>query len=433
MNTVFFGAKDKKSPFPVVNFIGPGNEAVFISRTNFNLFLSAAKLDFLSIGALLDHSNEALSYPNSHISGNARHELLFSPDVCFQCAERMLGCPLVVQDVIEEAVQAEEPSDDGSVIRGEVKCKWWSLKTEFEMDDWKNVCPFFQALIELTETQAERRFLELYLDEQMHQFARDISHGLSEGASRFMDYNRDILGPILVSTPGNRVPGGWARRSGKFVGTKYGVPLTVALFRAQKHDRRVPEQLDADRSALPSQFRLELENLSAMFSNRKFEFAIGTPPNLNALEVYELFQWLRRPLNTKFALLPQVWIRHIYHSKVAPADDVLRDEDSYSRVDFGIWWGKGRAIVEIDGPEHYAEFDKRSSKWTTSEDIYTKNLRRERALKRDGWTFFRLSNLEVSEANSWRALDQKVGIENGVYRFDDDLDLNVDYPSESYF
>jgi len=152
-NPIIFGAKDKRKPFPQLNLVTQGGKQYVFSRTNYNLFLTPEEAKFLSFGDLLEASSRGAPPWDSSLSASS--ELIFSPRICYQCAEQPLGCPLVVKN-IETA---------GLVIDGEMfEVLWWLLKDDTESDDWSFECPFFQALLDLTETKAEWRFMKLYLD-----------------------------------------------------------------------------------------------------------------------------------------------------------------------------------------------------------------------------------------------------------------------------
>jgi hypothetical protein len=93
------------------------------------------------------------------------------------------------------------------------------------------------------------------------------------------------------------------------------------------------------------------------------------------------------------ALIPEVWLNYLGPRKTA--DDESHLEENPSRVDFVIFAEGKKCVIEIDGPSHYADYDEAHRTYVVSEKRYTKNLRIERSLRRQGWEIFRFSNHEV--------------------------------------
>ncbi|UCG12676.1 MAG: hypothetical protein JSU72_19725 [Deltaproteobacteria bacterium] len=397
-NVVMFGAKEKQKPYPKVNFVGNGESPLFFSRTNFNLFLTPEESEFVSLATLLEKSNEResmLAVPDRTVV-DAMSELVLSPDCCYRCTEQMACCPLIIRSTEQRALTVEDKH---------LPYTWWHLRNDTEMDSWRTECAFFQSLLDLTETKAERRFLQFYLDAHMQFYAGGavmgfgLSGELEWSGFAFFERNRDIIADILSSEPSRRVPGhrGWGRKPG-------GVPSTVAFIFGEEYDRS--KILSAIEEDLPGSVRFLCEEFRR-HGGTGFEAKIATANNLTPLEIHDLGRWLRRPLSQYPALIPQVWLRHIHDPQLGPSDP-LKDE-AYSRVDFVVLWNRKRVVIEIDGPEHYAEWNAAQKKWHVSEATYTRNLQRERRLKKQGWLFFRVSNQEVEEADSWNDIDHLLG------------------------
>jgi hypothetical protein len=291
MDIIIFGTKDKKSnTFPRINYVGGGALPIYFSRTNFNLFLTEDETKYVSFGTLLEKANTSFNLlrVGQGIFSNSMNELIFSPEICYQCANQTLGCPLIVKDV--------EIKDIGGI-----PIKWWYLRDEYEILDWKNQCPFFQAFLELTETKAEKRFLELYLNQHLQYFIQDIFEKIVVEGKNFVMGSKDIIPDILNSEPCKRIPGhkGWGRDNG-------GAPLTVALIDIEEYDR---SSLLRSTSDLPLWFKKDADRLQHL-AVKGVKVHIGTASNLNEMEVYELGEWLRRSLYQIDALIPQVWLRH---------------------------------------------------------------------------------------------------------------------------
>lgn len=94
------------------------------------------------------------------------------------------------------------------------------------------------------------------------------------------------------------------------------------------------------------------------------------------------------------ALIPEVWLNYLGPRKTAA--DVTHLEENPSRVDFVMFAEGKKCVIEIDGPSHYADYDEARRRYVVSEHRYTKNLRIERSLRRQGWEIFRFANYEVA-------------------------------------
>ena len=391
MNLIF-GAKDKQSPYPKINFTSQRESTSFFSRTNFNLFLTPEERPYVSLSTLLEKSNEIDEF---------KRELVFAPESCYHCTERAMYCPLIVKSTDQEVLTIDDRS---------LPVMWWRLKNDVEIASWITDCPFLQSLLDLTETKAERKFMKLYLDYELKDYVGDgvglgLSGELASSSYTFLERNRDLIADILDSEPERRVPGhrGWGRAR-KWELERYGVPPIVAIIYDEEYDRS--RLLGTIREDTPARLRFLLERASALGAIG-FRVSIGTANNLTSWEIHRFGEWLRSPLAKCPALIPQVWLRHIHDPKLGP-NDPLKVE-AYSRVDFVMLWNEKKLVIEIDGPEHYAEWDRTQRTWHVSETTYTRNLKRERQLREDGWLFFRLSNQEVEKASSWHDIERLIG------------------------
>jgi len=95
------------------------------------------------------------------------------------------------------------------------------------------------------------------------------------------------------------------------------------------------------------------------------------------------------------ALIPQVLLNFV------PIKDLPDDhpdkhffESNEGRVDFFFLDGRGKHIVQIDGPYHHS-----------SAADYTKVLRRDRTMRKQGYWVHRFSNMEVLQAETFRPFE----------------------------
>jgi hypothetical protein len=103
------------------------------------------------------------------------------------------------------------------------------------------------------------------------------------------------------------------------------------------------------------------------------------------------------------ALIPEVWLNYLGPNK--SADDELHLEENPSRVDFVMVAAGKKCVIEIDGKSHYADYHRDASRWVPDERRYTRNLKIERSLRRQGWEIYRFSDLEVSAVAPEKFLD----------------------------
>jgi len=93
------------------------------------------------------------------------------------------------------------------------------------------------------------------------------------------------------------------------------------------------------------------------------------------------------------ALIPQAWIQ--WHSRTKR--DLRSISSSYVddlyRVDFVAFWKNKRFAILVDDISHYAK--KISSRWDADEQSYSKRLKEDRKLRKEGWQVFRVSNWEM--------------------------------------
>ena len=104
------------------------------------------------------------------------------------------------------------------------------------------------------------------------------------------------------------------------------------------------------------------------------------------------------------ALIPEVWLNVIGRDRTV--EDEAHLEHNPHRVDFVMFANGRKCVVEVDGPGgHYGRYDKVLDTYIADEELYTKNLRVERSLRRQGWSIYRFSNWEIKQA-----------VENGTFR-----------------
>jgi very-short-patch-repair endonuclease len=96
------------------------------------------------------------------------------------------------------------------------------------------------------------------------------------------------------------------------------------------------------------------------------------------------------------ALIPEAWLNAIGAERTVEDEEHL--DENPQRVDFVLFLERRRCVIEVDGPSHYATFDEASRTYEVSEERYTRNLRIERSLRRQGWEIYRFSNYEVRNA-----------------------------------
>lgn len=151
------------------------------------------------------------------------------------------------------------------------------------------------------------------------------------------------------------------------------------------------------------------ENVYANFNFRKLEIAFGvnefTNTNLKkALVNMNQTQW-EKEFFIKYAkknnmarsdipvLVPQAWIQ--WHSR--PKKDLRssgsKHSDELYRIDFVAFWDNQRYAILIDDIGHYGK--KHNNIWQADEENYSKRLKEDRKLCKEGWQVFRISNWEI--------------------------------------
>lgn len=95
-------------------------------------------------------------------------------------------------------------------------------------------------------------------------------------------------------------------------------------------------------------------------------------------------------------LIPQAWIQ--WHSLPKPNLRAISSSytDDLYRVDFVAFWNMKRFAILVDDISHYAV--RCSSRWDANEEAYSKRLKEDRKLRKEGWSVFRVSNWEMREA-----------------------------------
>jgi len=92
-------------------------------------------------------------------------------------------------------------------------------------------------------------------------------------------------------------------------------------------------------------------------------------------------------------LIPQAWIQ--WHSQTK--QNLRSQGSSYAddpyRVDFVAFWKDQRFVILVDGIEHYA--NRQNNRWDADEEKYSKRLKEDRKLRKEGWQVCRVSNWEI--------------------------------------
>jgi hypothetical protein len=131
------------------------------------------------------------------------------------------------------------------------------------------------------------------------------------------------------------------------------------------------------------------------------------------------------------ALIPETWLNFVGYDRTEDDDRHLSENPQC--VDFVLFSQGRKAVIEIDGPSHYADYDEQTRRYTVSEARYTKNLRIERSLRRKDWEIYRFSNLESLQTPEEEFMELVVATDlpNGLplfsrtYRFKSDEVANV--------
>jgi len=94
-------------------------------------------------------------------------------------------------------------------------------------------------------------------------------------------------------------------------------------------------------------------------------------------------------------LIPQAWIQWHSVNKTNLRDiNSLHIDDIY-RVDFVVFWKNKRFVILVDDISHYAI--KRNNQWFADQESYSKRLKEDRKLQKEGWQVFRISNWELRD------------------------------------
>jgi hypothetical protein len=93
-------------------------------------------------------------------------------------------------------------------------------------------------------------------------------------------------------------------------------------------------------------------------------------------------------------LIPQAWIQ--WHSRTKK--DLRSQDSSYAddpyRLDFIAFWNNQRFAILVDDISHYA-IREENGRWCADEKEYSKRLKEDRKLRKEGWQVFRVSNWEI--------------------------------------
>jgi hypothetical protein len=221
--------------------------------------------------------------------------------LCSDCYDSNVLCPLIQRP-------GTQPPPDASSKEVAEALGWpWDSRERFR------ACPILNGLLDMTETEAERRFYEMYFLYQIVPMA------------------------------------GW---------------LLEAAYR--------PDFSEGLRKA-----------------GRKRDIEIG-----GSGWAYAIWQNFIRVLDWP-ALVPQVLLNFV-PTKDLPDDHPDKDffESNEGRVDFFFLDDRGKHLVQIDGPYHHS-----------SAAEYTKVLRRDRTMRRQGYMVHRFSNMEVLRAEHFKPFE----------------------------
>ncbi|MFZ6028052.1 MAG: hypothetical protein ACOYYS_10080 [Chloroflexota bacterium] len=92
-------------------------------------------------------------------------------------------------------------------------------------------------------------------------------------------------------------------------------------------------------------------------------------------------------------LVPQAWIQWHSLTKKNLRSQLSEYADDLYRVDFVAFWAGKRFAILVDDIGHYAK--KVNTSWQADEENYSKRLKEDRKLRREGWNVFRISNWEM--------------------------------------
>jgi hypothetical protein len=119
-------------------------------------------------------------------------------------------------------------------------------------------------------------------------------------------------------------------------------------------------------------------------------------------DFFDLYCHLCLRDNGPDALLPAL-IPHVYINWYSTPEKRCGNEEPYI-VDFVFkspaFGTNSLVIVEIDGPSHYASYDRNRKQYTVDETIYAKHLKKDRWLRKQCFKVLRLGNSEIRSITS---------------------------------
>lgn len=92
-------------------------------------------------------------------------------------------------------------------------------------------------------------------------------------------------------------------------------------------------------------------------------------------------------------LIPQAWIQWHSSTKANLRANASAYSDDLYRVDFVAFWKNKRFAILVDDISHYAKH--LGMRWDADEEAYSKRLKEDRKLRKEGWEVFRVSNWEL--------------------------------------
>jgi len=97
-------------------------------------------------------------------------------------------------------------------------------------------------------------------------------------------------------------------------------------------------------------------------------------------------------------LIPQAWVQwHSQPKKNLRLVDSKHTDELY-RIDFVAFWNNKRYAILVDDISHYGKKEN-SNLWLADEEGYSKRLKEDRKLRKEGWEVFRISNWEIRNNN----------------------------------
>lgn len=94
-------------------------------------------------------------------------------------------------------------------------------------------------------------------------------------------------------------------------------------------------------------------------------------------------------------LIPQAWIQWHSQTKKDLRQIDSKHSDNLHRVDFVAFWDNKRYAILIDDISHYGKKRNSDNNWLADEENYSKRLKEDRKLRKEGWEVFRMSNWEI--------------------------------------